>query len=705
MLIGAVALKENELQFISNQSGDVPSDNPGNFGLYLRDTRFLNRFELTINGAQPLYLSHSALKQYIATFQFINPALRLPDGRRVQQQTISIRRSRFVTSKGMYERIGFQNCNRFAVDLDLVLAFDADFRDMFAVRGFKTQQVAGQITASFGGGSLSFVYRGRDALTRRTDVMFSRSPEAISSREVRFHVHLEPQQIDTIVVRVQPTIGRSSRVKLSPDFDGQLERLAASYRKWDESSTRVITNNELFDGEMLRASRYDVRALLEMTPHGVVPDAGVPWYAVPFGRDALFTAFQTLIYNPSIAEGTLRYLAAHQGTQIDPYREEQPGKILHEMRHGELARLKEVPHTPYFGTIDATPLFLILFVETMKWLDSVKLYNDLLAPALRALDWIDEYGDIDGDGYVEYMAQGPGGVINQGWKDSKDSVQYEDGTNATPPIALVEVQAYVYGAKTYMAALLRQHGDRTRADKLEAEAEELKTRFNRDFWMPEEEFYALALDGEKRQVKSVTSNPGHCLWTGICDPAKARLVARRLLEPDMFSGWGIRTLSSKSPNYNPMSYHNGSVWPHDTALIALALRKIGCEQESLRLVTALIDAALRFQDGRLPELFCGFERDRRFNSNPTAYVVSCSPQAWAAGCGFMLLQTMLGAAPEAGASVLRVSPMLPEMFRRVSVERLKIGREVVSLRVDREGDGFRCEMQGSHRLALEVVPA
>ena len=703
MLTGAIALKEDDIQFISTQTGDVLLDDTG-FGLYYHDTRYLSRFELTMNGTKPIFLSNAANKHYIATFQYINPDLLLEDGRRVRQQTISIRRSRFVTGRGLYERIGFLNCNHFPVELSIVLAFDADFQDMFAVRGFTTQHVAGQITIAFGEGNLSLSYRGRDSIRRSTVVMFDPPADAISSRSVRFCLRLQPQQFDTVVVRVQPTMGKVGR-RLNPNFDGELEKLATSYRRWDRVATRIATNNEQFDNVPLRASRYDIRALLEDTRYGLVPDAGVPWYAVPFGRDAIITALQTLMYNPEIAEGTLRFLAANQGTTVDQYKEEEPGKIMHELRRGELARLGQVPHSPYYGTVDATPLFLVLLAETMAWCDSAELYRDLLPAALKALEWIDEYGDLDGDGYVEYITHRPGGVLNQGWKDSSDSVQHADGRNADAPIALVEVQGYVYQAKIGMARLLRANGNAELAGKLERSARDLRERFNRDFWMDDLGYYAIALDREKKQVRSVTSNPGHCLWSGICDPEKADLVARRLLAPDMFSGWGIRTLSEASPNYNPMSYHNGSVWPHDTALIALGLRRAGFGDAAVTVATGLVQAALRFEDNRLPELFCGFARDRRFNSSPTAYIVSCSPQAWAAGCICMVLQTMLGLRPETSKGELHVDPLLPDIFHRVSLEHMRLGGARYHLTVEGSGADVAVELSGGEQVQLRHVSA
>ena len=347
----------------------------------------------------------------------------------------------------------------------------------------------------------------------------------------------------------------------------------------------------------------------------MVPCGGIPWYAVPFGRDSIITSLQTLTYNPQIAEGTLRSLAQHQGTRIDQLTEEEPGRIFHELRRGELANLREIPHVPYYGSTDATPLFVILFVETMAWLHGSlvgnELWEDLLPAVMKALHWIDHYGDVDGDGYVESRGGGPLGVRNQGWKDSVDSLQHEDGSYGELPADLVEVQAYVYQAKMGLSALLRRHGDQAMALRLESEAAVLRTRLNQDFWMEQEGFYAQALDAEKRQVKAITSNAGHVLWSGVATPEIAGAVVARLMAPDVFSGWGLRTLSNSSPNYNPMSYHNGSVWPHDNSLIAFGMSNYGFHDEAAEVITSVISAGLRFPGNRLPELFCGFPRDLR----------------------------------------------------------------------------------------------
>jgi len=683
MLTDAVALKENTLQLIADASGDVVPDETG-FGLYQDDTRYLSQLELEVNGWKPLPLSHSSSKHYIATYQLINPAFATCDGKSVRRQTISIRRSRFVDGGALYERIGLLNCNQIPLELEITLRIDADFRDMFAVRGFAPQPPHGvTVEADPDRHSLQFSALGRDGVRRATRVIFDRRPDVMCDGETRFCLRLLPQEVRSIVLRIQPVI--SDRIPRVVDFDEALERLAESYKRWDVESTFIETDNEAFDQEMLRASHYDVRTLLEETPHGLVPDAGVPWYAVPFGRDALITSLQTLLYNPSIAEGTLRFLAQHLGDKVDLFREEEPGKVMHELRRGELAQVGEVPHSPYYGTIDATPLFLILLKETYSWTGSETLLDELWPAAQRALHWIDHYGDVDGDGFVEYQAHRPGGVLNHGWKDSIDSVQYADGTRAVQPIALVEVQGYVYAAKIGMAELARLRGDEDLAGKLIEDAENLKTRFNQAFWMPDEQYFALALDGRKEQVRSVASNAGHCLWTGICDEARAAATANRLLAPDMYSGWGVRTLSLTSPNYNPMSYHNGSVWPHDTAIIALGLRRAGRPDMAATLVRGLIEAGFRLQEGRLPELFCGFGRDQRFNSRPAAYVVSCSPQAWSAGATYMLLQALLNLVPDASTGTVRVDPVLPPLFNRVTLRGLRVGNARLDIEVRRAG--------------------
>ena len=700
MLPDTVVLKENHIQLLTDVLGNIPSADAANYGLYYHDTRFLSTFDLLVNGEHPLYLSHSADRNYIATFQFVNRHLVLPDGRVAPRQTISIRRARFIDERAFHERLGFFNCNLFAVNLDITLTFDADFRDMFAVRGFAAQRLAGRSSSTFGPEGLVFSYLGRDKLLRHTVVRFNIRPEPVSANSMLFHLRLEPHTPVSISMSIRPSVGRR---RLGPvaDFDRALDKVAQSYERWHQECTAFQTDNEFFDRSLLRQSRQDIRTLLEFNEvpseqtrdeppstrhHEAIPSAGIPWYAVPFGRDAIIAALQTLIYNPAIAEGTLRFLARHQGEKVDEATEEEPGKILHELRRGELANLREIPHLPYYGTADATPLFVILFVETMAWLGSDSLYRDILPHALRALEWADRYGDMDGDGYVEYLPRNTRGVLNQGWKDSPDSLQHEDGRSAELPAALVEVQGYVYQAKIGLSELVASRGDTGLADRLHGEAMTLQERFERDFWMPEEQFFAQALDKHKNQVRSITSNVGHCLWSGVVSAEKAELVVSRLMEDDVFSGWGIRTLSSRSPNYNPMSYHNGSVWPHDNSIISLGMRRYGHERESTRVISAMIEAGLRFPSNRLPELFCGFSRDRRFSSSPMAYIKSCSPQAWAAAAPFLFLQTLLDVRPAQGGRILWIEPAHTDLFRRYQLEHLRTGAGRTSFTVCNTGE-------------------
>jgi glycogen debranching enzyme len=402
------------------------------------------------------------------------------------------------------------------------------------------------------------------------------------------------------------------------------------------------------------------------------------------------------MYNPDIARGTLRFLARHQGTKVDEATEEEPGKILHEIRRGELANLREIPHVPYYGSVDATPLFVVLFVEAMDWLGSEDLYHEILPHALRALEWSNTYGDLDADGYVEYVGRPSGGVVNQGWKDSADSLLYEDGRRALQPVALVEAQGYVYQAKMGLSKLVESRGQIDLASRLRQEAEALRERFNRDFWLEDEGFFAQALDRDKNPIRSVTSNVGHCLWSGIVDPDKARSVVSRLMAGDMFSGLGIRTLSSLSPNYNPMSYHNGSVWPHDNSIIALGMRRYGYDNEATCVISAMIEAGLRFPSNRLPELFCGFGRDHRFNSSPMSYIKSCRPQAWAAAAPFLFLQTLLDVRPRDGGRTISLDPVKNHIFRRYVVDRMRTGAGYSSFTVGPDGESERVELNGGN---------
>ncbi|HEX6348191.1 MAG TPA: amylo-alpha-1,6-glucosidase [Candidatus Dormibacteraeota bacterium] len=681
MLEDRVILKEDQVFVVSDINGDIPAGNDLGLGFYRQDTRYLSVFELRLNGRVPILLNHSVDRAYVATFQLVNPALTNPDGSPIPRQSLSLRRTRFVHNGALHERIGLQNCNVGPVRVELELRFDADYMDIFTVRGYHSTAVGVTRPTDVTETGFMFAYDGADGLVRRTEVVFDPKPR-LATGVASYAVELAPKQTFVVLVDVLPIAGEEFP---EPDFqfDASLTDLERTYERWNAASTSYRTDNEVLDNGLVWRSLEDLRILCDQTPSGLYPTAGTPWYAVPFGRDALITSFQCLALNPDLAYGTLRYLADHQGSSLDPYREEEPGKILHEIRFGELARLKEIPHTPYYGTVDATPLFLVLLVELLDWTGDIDLCSELLPNVFAALEWIDRYGDLDEDGLVEYTQHSTLGVRNQGWKDSNNSLTAADGSPAALPAALVEVQGYVYHAKAGLARIFSLLGRSEVADKLRREADALRAKFDELFWVPERAFYAQALDRDKRQVQSVSSNPGHCLWSGILTEERAAQVVERLLAPDLFSGWGIRTLSSQEPSYNPMSYHNGSVWPHDNSIIAAGMRRYGFRREAELVARSVLEAVIRFTDDRVPELFCGFARDRRFNSGPGQYLVSCSPQAWGAGALFHFLQTLCGVHADVFGRRLRIDPLETPLFDRLRVEGMRVGDGTLDFTVDR----------------------
>ena len=657
-------------------------------GLYYHDTQYLSGYALRVNGSRPLLLSANTEQNYVATFQLMHSEGAVLGTARHAADTLSIRRTRFLAD-GLRERIGVLNANAHPVDVRVELEFEAAFRDMFAVRAYRDLSLA-PLASTRGPreGGLVFERVGRDGVRRTTEITLRPAPDAIEGNVFRVTRTLGPQQFLQLELAAIPREDGAAPAASPERFDDAIDALNARYRRFLRSCSRYTTSSETLDEGLITRSALDLRALLEFHPSGPYPTAGIPWYAVPFGRDGLISAYQTLGWNPDIARGTLRLLASYQGHQVDDFTEEEPGKIFHELRRGELARLGEVPHHPYYGSVDATPLFAFVFAETVKWTADRALWRDLLPAAERALTWCDTYGDPDKDGYVEYGHR-PGEMRSQGWKDSAQSLSDPDGKWSKLPAALVEVQAYVYAAKMGVADLYELDGDRTRADRLRGEAKELQTRFERDFWMGAEQCYAQALDGDKKQVPAVTSNAGHALWCGIASPERAAAIARRLLELDMYTGWGIRTLSSKYPTYNPMSYHNGSVWPHDNSLIVQGLARYGHREEAAEVASALIEAGRRFPNAQLPELWCGFQRDLRFSSRPADYLVSCIPQAWSAGMVFLCFRALLGMQPDLRTQQLVLDPALPPWLDRIDVRDMRIFDTRVTFRVRRSQGGDR----------------
>ncbi len=679
-----VSLKEDQLVLITEDDGSLPLGKSSALGLYYHDTQFLSGYHLRVNGTEPLLLSANTDQNYVATFQLMQSegGASLSTARHTAN-ALSIRRTRFLAD-GLRERIGVLNANPRPIHVVIELEFEASFRDMFAVRGYREVNSGSPgTTVERRPESLMFERVGRDGVRRTTEVTLRPTPEITEGTRMRIERELAPQQVLTLELSIIPREDGAGEAPSPARFDDALDALNARYRRFLRSCTRYTTSSETLDEGLITRSALDLRALLEFHEGGPFPTAGIPWYAVPFGRDALISAYQTLGWNPDLARGTLRLLARYQGQKVDEYTEEEPGKIFHELRRGELARLGEIPHRPYYGSVDATPLFALLFAETIKWTGDRALWRDMLPAAERALTWCDgPYGDPDGDGYVEYGARGTA-LRSQGWKDSSESLSQPDGTWSTLPAALVEVQAYVYAAKIGMADLYAIDGDNKRAERLRGEAADLRRRFARDFWMPNESCFAQALDASKKAVPAVTSNAAHALWAGIATGEHAAALVRRLMEPDMYTGWGLRTLSSRYPTYNPMSYHNGSVWPHDSAIAAQGMARYGFREEASEVVSGLIEAGRRFPDAQLPELFCGFQRDLRFSSRPASYLVSCIPQAWSAGMIFLNLRTLLGMEPDLQTQRLLLDPALPPWLDRIDVRDLRIFDEPISFRVRR----------------------
>lgn len=681
-----LAAKEGESFIYTDSEGNIPAGNTSGLGFYRGDTRFLSVYELLVHEKRPVLLTATADRDYMAHFELTNPDLRDEEGEFIaRQETLNIRRMRVVCD-GFFERIRIKNYNPHKVSFWVEFRLDNDFADIFEVRGLRRTSRGTLAKAKMVEDVLTLAYRGEDGMFRQTWLRFSARPDEVAldstGARLRYHVRIEPHGRWLLNLVVEPLEGdERPRQRALNDVVFELRQ---SYQDWDKRCTNFFTDNELFNS-VIQRSRNDIRALMTETPRGTILDAGIPWYVTTFGRDSMIAGIEALTLCQYPARESLRMLADLQGKREDPWRDEEPGKVLHELRRGELAAIDAIPHTPYFGSVDSTPLFVSAVAEVFRWSGDRTFLAQMLPHVERALSWVDLYGDINGDGFVEYERRSPKGLINQGWKDSYGAVTHADGRIAEPPIALAEVQGYVYAAKRGAAALFAEMGRGDDAGRLEQEAAALKERFNKEFWMPREDFVAMALDGYGEQVATVTSNGGQCLWTGILDEDKAAAVVARLLMPDMFSGWGIRTLSKGAKSYNPMSYHNGSVWPHDNAIIVKGMCDYGFKDQALVVAGGLFDTAIHHAYYRLPELFCGFTR--RGANWPVAYPVACSPQAWAAASIFLVLQGMLGLEPDAATGTLFISrPVLPRWLNHVHVTNLCVGRARLDVLFRREGE-------------------
>ncbi len=693
----ALIIKEGNLFFMTDSEGNSPRGNRHGYGLYKDDTRYLSVYDLSFDNIRPVVLLSTAELGYASEHHLTNPFLVTAEGRHIPKDNFEIRRQRIVNRDYLLESIQITNFGIFRAPLNLRFDFDADFADISEIRGTKRRHRGKLLAPIVNKDSVTFQYQGLDNRIRKTHIKFSPAPSQIWYNGALFVVSLGHRETVTITVTIA-----LDDAKHCDTFVVEFGRLATAYRQWLHSCTQVFTSNEFFNA-MLERSLADIRMLMNHScdDNSRYIAAGTPWFNCLFGRDSIIVALQTLAFNPNIARDTLRLLARHQGKTIEPWRDEEPGKILHELRTGEVATLGEIP-SPYYGTIDATPLFLILACEYFAWTGDLATLQEIKDNLLQALQWIAEYGDSDKCGYVEYCKRSHKGLINQGWKDSRDGIVNRDGTLPKPPIALVEVQGYVYAAKRGMAWLLPFLGEYELAKKSRQEAEVLKKKFNKDFWLEDESFYALALGNNKEPVRSITSNPGHCLWTGIIVRSRAAKVVERLFANDMFSGWGIRTLSNQSARYNPLGYHLGTVWPHDNAIIAMGLKLYGFESELNELATALYDCCRCFDYYRLPELFCGTPRSS--HNLPVRYPVACRPQAWAAGTLPFILQALLGLVPNAPAKRLKIiRPELPYWLERVEVRKLRVGDSAVDLLFEQSRGKTSVSVLNSSGIEVSVI--
>jgi len=702
----AVVLKEGDLFLVSEPDGSIPLDGEHGCGLYYHDCRFLNGYEFRLGNANPSMLASSAASGFKSVIELTNPDLKI-NGRLIPKETVGIKWERMLdgANRAVFEILTFHNYGFEPVELPITLTFASRFEPLFAVRGLLGMKLGHNRPSSWENGTLQLGYEGADHVARSLGIGFSPAPQSTEERRALFHVALSSEQEKEIRLCLSITEteagNRHTAQREQINFSELQTRLEKSSGQWLSETSEIRTDSPLLRNLVERSMR-DLRMLKSSLDGQEFFAAGIPWFVALFGRDSLIACIETLAYSPAVAENTLRIMAKYQGRSTDEWRDEQPGKIMHELRVGELAHLHEIPQTPYYGTIDATPLFLVLMACHAAWTGELSLFDELQPAVEAALKWIDEYGDQNGDGYVEYQSASKKGLINQGWKDSGDAIVNLDGSLAQPPISLVEVQGYVYLAKILLTGLYERAGDAERARRLRQQAETLRSRFNRDFWLADRKFYALALQDGKRPAAVISSNPGQALWTGIVDPDKARSVVERLMAEDMFSGWGIRTLSAKERRYNPIGYHLGTVWPHDNAITAAGFRRYGFSEEACRVFAAIAEAAPHFEHDRLPEVFAGFSRDAY--GIPVRYPVACHPQAWAAGAVPYLVETALGLTPEAFDHRLRVvRPVLPEFVSHLEIRRLRVGRGRADLRFERKPDGTAAVTVIKVEGTLEVV--
>jgi glycogen debranching enzyme len=663
---------------IFDRWGDIKQFGTCMQGIYHQGTRFISDMELEINHYRPMLLSSNIKNENeMLSVDLTNPDINEGNNVVIPKGTLHISRSKFLQDGACHELIILYNYGSDPHELDLELTFDADFRDIFEVRGMDRKK-RGKLQPPFVSGNNHIVvsYTGLDNIERQTNLHFDPMPDSIKDYKISYRIKLAPQG-GTFSINCTTVFSvYANPVQFEPYFIAY-DKIKSGMEKSKEMVAEIFTDNEQFNNWINR-SKSDLLSLLVQTPFGSYPYAGVPWYNTVFGRDGTFTALETLWVAPNIAKGVLLYQAARQATKVLPLQDAEPGKILHEIRSGEMAETGEIPFKLYYGSIDTTPLFIVLAGHYLRRTDDIDTIRNIWDNILQALTWIKVYGDMDGDGFVEYQRKAESGLANQGWKDSHDSISHENGDLASFPIALCEVQGYVYDAKIQGASMAKRLGYTEMAEQLTKEAHDLKQRFNEVFWDEQLGTYILALDGDKKPCRVVSSNVGHLLYSGIATPEKAVRAAKLLMSDNMFNGWGLRTLSSNAARYNPMSYHNGSVWPHDTAIAAYGMARYGLMEPAMRLMQGLFDASLFIELQRLPELFCGFPF--RQGVAPTAYPVACSPQAWSVAAVYLLLQACLSISFDGHEKKLTFfKPVLPGYLKEIRISNLRFGNEQFEL--------------------------
>lgn len=669
----SLVLKREDAFAVFDRFGDIRPYRVARQGLFRDGTRFLSRLTLAVNDHRPLLLGASARDDGASlVVDLTNPDWKHEGSLLLAHGQVHVLRVVTIEPDALVTTIRLRSYSEEPVPLRVEIAFESDFADIFELRGADRRRRGASHATVVAADGVELGYRGLDGVLRRTQLCFEPAPSSLERALAGYTFRLEP--------------GEEQTLRLSAEIEIEPRSFLSSPHRAPPPETRigrfVSSSSELV--AWLTRSEADIDMMSTSTRAGRLPYAGVPWFSTPFGRDALLTSLSMLWCRPDVAVGTLRFLAAHQATDDDPETDAEPGKILHELRGGEMAATREVPFARYYGSVDATPLFVVLAGEYHRRTGDRELVDELWPSLLRAVHWMERLGDLDGDGFVEYRQRSQRGLSNQGWKDSHDAVFHANGALADGPIALCEVQAYVYGALRAMECLCRARGQTQEAVGFGARAASLQQRFRDAFWCEDLGTYALALDGDKKPCRVRTSNAGHALAMGIAEPEHARRLAATLLGPEHYCGWGIRTVAQGERRYNPMAYHNGSVWPHDNALIARGLSLYGESGAATRLLSDLFAASSQLERGRLPELFCGFAR--RESAAPIAYPLACSPQSWSSAAAFLLLESALGVRIDAlREEVMLLGPRLPESCNDLVLSRLCIGEVEVDLRFERRG--------------------